>query len=169
MSQSCAGQTGMEVTCRNRRRPTGEEQTESGHKCGDVRRGRIRFKIIQRKNTTAMYNTVSYNGSMVSVQPHGGARVTYGRSEAQQRHTILYLIYKMCGLFCIFFFHLYGVIFLVVGFYYCYCVWTPGRLPTALWKVMGTERVKEYNINRTREKLKNLLRKYKLMSRCKLM
>lgn len=25
MSQSCVGQTGMEVTCKSRRRPTGEE------------------------------------------------------------------------------------------------------------------------------------------------
>lgn len=31
MSQSCVGQMGMEVTCRSRRRPTGEESTKSGN------------------------------------------------------------------------------------------------------------------------------------------
>lgn len=32
LSQSCAVQKEMEVTCRSRRRPTGEELTESGHR-----------------------------------------------------------------------------------------------------------------------------------------
>lgn len=36
MSQSCAVQKGMEVTCRSRRRPTGGGLTESGHGRGEV-------------------------------------------------------------------------------------------------------------------------------------
>lgn len=38
MSQSCVGQTGMEVTCRSRRRPTVEELTKSGYKWEEMRR-----------------------------------------------------------------------------------------------------------------------------------
>lgn len=40
MSQSCVGQMGMEVTCRSRTRPTGEESTKSGHKWEEMRRER---------------------------------------------------------------------------------------------------------------------------------
>lgn len=38
MSQSCVVQKEMEVTCRSRRRPTGEELTESGHRSGGEKR-----------------------------------------------------------------------------------------------------------------------------------